>query len=55
MAEHSATDSYQIQLPAELISEAQRQPRPVSRDQLKVEGWRTSWLSRLTELLAGRE
>ncbi len=55
MAEHSATDTYQLQRPAELVAEAQRRPRPASRDQLRVEGWRTSWLSRLTEMLAGKE
>ena len=48
------TEKVQFNLPQELVSEAARQAKP-GHDQFKVEGWRTSWLSRLSELLAGKD
>jgi hypothetical protein len=48
------TDEFQVNLPKDLISEATRQPKP-QNEQLKIEGWRTSWLSRFSEILVGKD
>lgn len=54
MADDSPTGTFRLSLPQELISEASRhhEPKP---EKLQVEGWRTSWLSRLSEFLIGKE
>ena len=52
MADNSMRGTFQI--PKELLSEAKRQPKPKG-DQLRVEGWRNSWLSRLSEMLVGKD
>ncbi len=54
MYEESTTDVFHSTVPAELLAEARRAPRQKD-EQLRVEGWRPSWLSRVTELLAGRD
>jgi len=54
MADHSMTGTYQINLPKDLLSEAKRASKP-KKDQLHVEGWRTSWLTRLSELIVGKD
>ncbi|MFI4889457.1 MAG: hypothetical protein ACHQIL_02895 [Steroidobacterales bacterium] len=54
MAENSSTSTYQVNFPQELLLEAQRVPKPTS-DQLRVDAWRNSWLSRLAEMLIGKE
>ena len=54
MADNSFTGTYQINLPKDLVSEAKRQTKPQA-DELRVEGWRTSWLSKLSELLVGKD
>ncbi|MGO9513725.1 MAG: hypothetical protein ACLP2F_08805 [Steroidobacteraceae bacterium] len=54
MADKSMTGTFQLNLPKELLSEAKRQPKPRG-EQLRVEGWRNSWLSRIAELLVGRD
>ena len=54
MADNTMTGTFQINLPKDLLSEAKRTSKPKS-DQLNVEGWRTSWLSRLAELLVGKD
>ncbi|HMK85266.1 MAG TPA: hypothetical protein VK437_04845 [Steroidobacteraceae bacterium] len=54
MTDESMTGTFQLNLPKELLSESRRQPKP-KKEQLKVEGWRTSWLSRVSELLVGKE
>jgi len=54
MADNSLTGSFQLNLPKDLLSEARRQPKP-QHDQLRVEGWRTSWLTRISELLIGKD
>jgi hypothetical protein len=48
------TEKFQFTLPQELVSEAARQPQP-GQDHFKVEGWRRSWLTRLSELLVGKD
>ncbi|HEY2144678.1 MAG TPA: hypothetical protein VGH12_01315 [Steroidobacteraceae bacterium] len=54
MIDNSMTGAYQINLPKDLLSEAKRASKPKS-EQLHVEGWRTSWLSRIAELLVGKD
>jgi hypothetical protein len=54
MSDKSMTGTFQLDLPKELVSEAMSQSKR-SNEQLQVEGWRNSWLSRLSELLVGRE
>jgi hypothetical protein len=54
MIDKSMTGSYQINLPKDLLSEARKQPKP-KKEHLKVEGWRTSWLTRVSEILIGKD
>jgi len=54
MADKSMTGTFQLNLPKELLSEAKRQSKPKG-EQLRVEGWRYSWLSRISELLVGKD
>jgi hypothetical protein len=54
MADNSMTGTFQLNLPKDLLSEARRAPKTKS-EQLRVEGWRTSWLSRISELLVGKD
>jgi hypothetical protein len=54
MVDKSMTGSFQINLPKDLLTEARRQPKP-KKEQLKVEGWRSSWLSKVSELLVGKD
>ena len=54
MADKSMTGTFQLNLPKELLSEAMRQSKP-KQDQLRVEGWRNSWLSRISEMLVGKD
>lgn len=54
MIDKSTQDAYQINLPKDLLSEARRQPKP-KREHLKVEGFRTSWLTRVSEMLVGKD
>jgi hypothetical protein len=44
----------QFNLPKELVSEARKQPK-AKKEMLKVEGWRTSWLTRVSEMLVGKD
>ena len=52
MADNSMTGTFRI--PKDLLSEAARISKPKS-DRLHVEGWRNSWLSRLAEMLVGKD
>jgi hypothetical protein len=54
MIDKSMTGSYQINLPKDLLSEARKQPKP-KKEHLKVEGWRSSWLTRVSEMLVGKD
>jgi hypothetical protein len=54
MADNSMTGTFQINLPKDLVSEAKRAPKGKT-EQLRVEGWRNSWLSRISELLVGKD
>jgi hypothetical protein len=54
MVDKSMTGTFQINLPKDLLSEARRQPKP-KNEQLKVEGWRASWLSKVSEILVGKD
>jgi hypothetical protein len=54
MVDKSMTGTFQINLPKDLLSEARRQPKP-KNEHLKVEGWRSSWLSKMSEILVGKD
>jgi hypothetical protein len=54
MADNSMTGTFQLNLPKDLLSEAKRAPR-AKTEQLHVEGWRNSWLSRIAELVVGKD
>jgi hypothetical protein len=54
MADNSMIETFQLNLPKDLVLEAKRQPKP-KNEQLHVEGWRTSWLSRISEILVGKD
>ena len=54
MVDKSMTGTFQINLPKDLLSEARRQPKP-KNEQLKVEGWRSPWLSKVSEMLVGKD
>ena len=54
MADDTMNEKFQLDLPKDLLTEARRQPKP-SSDNLHVEGWRNSWLSRLSEVLVGKD
>jgi hypothetical protein len=54
MADNSMTGAFQIKFPKELVAEAKNAPRP-KNEQLRVEGWRNSWLTRLSEKLVGKD
>ena len=54
MVDKSMTGTFQINLPKDLLSEARRQLKP-KNEQLKVEGWRSSWLSKVSEMLVGKD
>jgi hypothetical protein len=54
MIDNSMTGTFQINLPKDLLSESKRASQ-LKSDQLHVEGWRTSWLSRIAEMLVGKD
>ena len=54
MIDDSITGTFQLELPKDLLSESKRVPKHKNAE-LHVEGWRNSWLSRLSEMLVGRD
>lgn len=54
MSDHTSTGTFQIHFPQELLLESKRVPKPTN-DQLRVEGWRNSWFSRIAEMLIGKD
>ena len=52
MADNTMRGKFQI--PQDLLAEARRAAKP-KNEALRVEGWRNSWLSRLSELLFGKD
>jgi hypothetical protein len=52
--DNSNTGAFQSDFPQELLLEAQRVPKPTS-DRLRVDEWRNSWFSRLSEILVGKD
>jgi hypothetical protein len=54
MGDNSMTGTFQMNLPRELLVEAKRTPKP-KNEQLHVEGWRNSWLTRIAEMLVGKD
>ena len=54
MADNSMTGAERLNLPEDLLAEARRASK-ADADPLRVEGWRRSWLSRISELLVGKD
>jgi hypothetical protein len=54
MVDNSMTGTFQIDLPKELLSAASRAAKP-KHEQLHVEGWRNSWLSKISEFFVGKD
>jgi hypothetical protein len=54
MTDHTSTGTYQFEFPQDLLHVSRQAPKPTP-ERLRVEGWRTSWLSRLSELLIGKD
>jgi hypothetical protein len=54
MVDHTSTGTFQIPFPQELLHESRQVAKPTT-DQLRVEGWRNSWFSRLVEMLTGED
>jgi hypothetical protein len=52
MVNRSMSSGFQV--PKDLLAEAKRTPKPKS-EALRVEGWRRSWLSKISELLVGKD
>jgi hypothetical protein len=52
MSDNTMTGTFSI--PKELLSEAKRTSNTKS-DKLKVEGWGHSWLSRIAEMVVGKD
>ncbi len=53
MSDDSMTGTFQMNLPKDLLSEAKQAPK-AGKEDFRVEGWRNSWLSRISELLFGK-
>jgi hypothetical protein len=54
MVDPTSTGTFQIPFPQELLQESRQVEKPTP-DQLRVEGWRKSWFSRLAEMLTGED
>jgi hypothetical protein len=54
MVDNSSTGTFRLQLPQDLLAEAKRVPK-TKNEELRVEGWRKSWLSRISEVLVGKD
>jgi hypothetical protein len=54
MGDNSMTGNFKFNLPKELVVESKRAAKPKG-EQLNVDGWRNSWLSRLSEIFVGHD
>lgn len=54
MVDDSMIQKFKLNLPQDLLSESQRQDTP-SSTKLQIEGWRPSWLSKISEILVGKD
>lgn len=54
MIDPAMTGTFEIQLPKDLLAHAKHVQAGRGKE-LKVEGWRSSWLSRLMEKLVGQD
>jgi len=52
--DNSSTGTFRMDLPKDLLSAAQQTPQPATPE-LRVEGWRDSWLARISEMLVGKD
>jgi len=55
MADDSNPGTYQTELSKDLLSAAAQYAAPKQSNDLHVEGWRNSWLARISELLVGKD
>jgi hypothetical protein len=55
MTDESMTGTFQFELPKDLVSAAAKHRVKPKNEELRVEGWRTSWLSRMSEILVGKD
>jgi hypothetical protein len=55
MVDDTMNEKFQLNLPKDLLSEAVRRQAKSGNERLTVEGWRTSWLSRISEILVGKD
>lgn len=53
MPDDAATRAFRTALPKDLVAAA-KHASDRKKNQLQVEGWRHSWLSRMSELLLGK-
>ncbi len=54
MTDDTLTGEFQVDLPRDLLAAATRPPRRKG-EEYRVETWRPSWLTRLSELLVGKD
>ena len=55
MFEDTITGTLPFTPPQDLLAESKRAAKPAAVQQLRVDGWRTSWFTRISELLVGKE
>ena len=55
MHDPAMTGKFEIKLPQELLAQAPRAAAGRQGQELRVEGWKGSWLSRLFEKLVGQD
>lgn len=54
MTDNSLNGGFQFKLPKDLVAESKRAVKPKA-EQLRVDQWRVSWLSRLSEMIVGKD
>ena len=54
MHDHSTTEISQLKVPQELLAASHRVTKPKS-EQFRVDAFRVSWLTRLSELFVGKD
>jgi hypothetical protein len=55
MVNTSTSETSRFYPPKDLLAEAKRQKPKPSSDRFQVEGWRRSWLTKLSEMLIGKD
>lgn len=55
MFDPAVTGTFEIKLPNDLLAQAQHARAKRAGSEMRVEGWKGSWLSRLFEKLVGKD